>query len=217
MSTSLQINAHSSRMNQKKVLKASEQDRPDVAARRVAWIAYQSNWDPNRLVFLDETWAKTNMTRTYGRARKGTRLIAKVPHGHWKTTTFLAGIRAEGWVAPLVVDGAINGNIFLSYVEQHLAPVLKEGDVLIMDNLSSHKRCGVREAIEERGAQLLFLPPYSPDLNPIELAFSKFKWHLRSAGERTVEALWNCCGELLSKFSSDEFLNYFRHCGYRYS
>lgn len=168
-------------------------------------------------MFLDETWAKTNMTRTHGRARRGTRLVAKVPHGHWKTTTFLAGIRAGGWVAPLVVDGAINGDIFLAYVQQHLAPCLQPGDVVIMDNLSSHKRIGVREAIEERGARLQFLPPYSPDFNPIELAFSKFKRLLRTVQARTVESLWKHCGELLTQFNTGEFLNYLRHCGYRYA
>ena len=157
------------------------------------------------------------MTRPRGRSLKGTRLVAKVPHGHWQTTTFLAALRTTGLTAPLVVDGAINGEIFLAYVEQHLVPTLQEGDIVIMDNLSSHKRVGVREAIESVGARLLFLPPYSPDLNPLENAFSKFKWMLKSAKERTVESLWETCGRLLDEFQEPECRNYIRHCGYRYS
>jgi len=202
---------------EKKVLKAAEQDRPDVALARAEWSIKQVNLDPDRLVFIDETWAKTNMTRPRGRSQSGTRVIGKTPHGHWKTTTFVAALRSSGLVAPLVVDGPINGDIFLAYVRQQLVPTLHFGDVVIMDNLSSHKRVGVREAIESVGATLLYLPPYSPDFNPIELAFSKFKWLLKSAEERTVEALWETCGKLLDRFSSTECQNYFRHCGYRYS
>jgi transposase len=177
----------------------------------------QLGLDPARLVFLDETWAKTNMTRTYGRALAGQRLFAKVPHGHWKTTTFLAALRVSGLSAPLVVDGAINGAVFRAYVEQQLAPTLSAGEIVIMDNLNSHKVAGVREAIESRGAELVYLPPYSPDLNPIELVFSKLKWLLRSAGQRTVSGLWDLCGRLLDQFPASECANYFRHCGYRYS
>jgi transposase len=199
---------------EKKVLMASEQDRPDVAVRRVEWKLWQTELDSERLVFLDETWAKTNMIRPQGRSLEGTRLISKVPHGHWMTTTFLAALRTTGLTAPLVIDGPINGDLFLAYVEQHLAPTLKLGDIVIMDNLSSHKRAGVREAIESKGASLVYLPPYSPDLNPIELLFSKFKWLLRSAAERTVDALWKTCGQLLDEFSETECRNYFRHCGY---
>lgn len=201
----------------KKVVKASEQDRPDVAQERAEWMVMQAGLDPSKLVFLDETWAKTNMVRPRGRSLEGTRLIAKVPHGHWKTTTFLAALRTRGLTAPLVIDGAINGDMFLAYVEQQLVPTLSAGDVVIMDNLSSHKKAGVREAIESAGATLLYLPPYSPDLNPIELAFAKFKWLLRSAAERTVDALWAACGTLLDQFTETECRNYFRHCGYRYS
>ena len=193
---------------------ASEQDRPDVAVRRAKWKVWQAGLDPERLVFLDETWAKTNMTRPRGRSLEGTRLIAKVPHGHWKTTTFLAALRSTGLTAPLVIDGPVNGGIFLAYVEQHLVPTLKAGDIVIMDNLSSHKRAGVREAIESVGASLVYLPPYSPDFNPIELLFSKFKWLLRSVADRTIEALWQTCGKLLDEFSEPECRNYFRHCGY---
>ncbi len=195
---------------------ASEQDRPDVAVRRAEWKVWQAGLDPEQLVFLDETWAKTNMTRPRGRSLEGTRLIAKVPHGHWKTTTFLAALRSTGLTAPLVIDGPVNGDLFLAYVEQHLVPTLEPGDIVIMDNLSSHKRAGVREAIESVGASLKYLPPYSPDLNPIEQAFSKFKWLLKSAAERTVDALWETCGKLLDTFSETECRNYFRHCGYRY-
>jgi len=188
-----------------------------VALRRANWKVWQTGLDPERLVFLDETWAKTNMVRPRGRSRKGTRLLAKVPHGHWQTTTFLAALRKDGLTAPLVIDGAVNGDIFLAYVEQQLAPTLKPGDMVIMDNLSSHKKAGVREAIESVGASLVYLPPYSPDLNPIELVFSKFKWLLRSAAKRTVETLWETCGRLLDKFSESECENYFRHCGYRHT
>lgn len=156
------------------------------------------------------------MTRLRGRSLKGQRLVEPVPHGHWKTTTFVGAIRASGWIAPLVVDGAINGQIFLSWVEQHLTRELQPDDVVVMDNLSSHKIAGVRETIESAGAKLFYLPPYSPDFNPIELAFSKLKQLIRSAKERTVQALWNTCGNILEKFSESEFRNYFRHAGYRY-
>lgn len=170
--------------------------------------------DPEKLVFLDETWAKTNMTRPRGRAPRGQRLIAKVPHGHWKTTTFLAALRTRGLTAPLVVDGAINGAVFLAYVEQQLSPTLNAGDIVILDNLNSHKVKGVREAIEARGACVVYLPPYSPDFNPIELVFAKLKWLLRSQAVRSKEDLWELCGALLDHFSSAECTNYIRHCGY---
>jgi len=170
--------------------------------------------DPEKLVFLDETWAKTNMTRSRGRAPRGERLVDHVPYGHWKTTTFLAALRVKGLTAPLVVDGAINGEVFLAYVQQQLVPTLKSGDIVIMDNLSSHKVAGVREAIEAAGAHLVYLPPYSPDFNPIEQVFSKLKALLRKYGERTVDALWNRLGNLLDHFSRSECGNYFRHCGY---
>jgi transposase len=176
---------------------------------------WQAGLDPERLVFIDETWAKTNMTRPRGRSPKGTRLVAKVPHGHWKTTTFLAALRTSGLTAPLVIDGAVNGELFLAYVRQQLIPTLRTGDIVIMDNLASHKKAGVRAAIESVGATVLYLPPYSPDLNPIENAFSKFKWLLRSSAERTVTSLWKRCGELLDKITPTESRNYFRHCGYR--
>jgi len=170
--------------------------------------------DPSRLVFLDETWATTNMSPTRGRARKGERLICAVPHGHWHTTSFLCGLRSSGLVAPLVLDGAINGAAFLAYVEQFLAPTLSPSNVVVLDNLSSHKVNGVREAIEACGAALLYLLPYSPDLNPIELAFSKLKRLLRDAVERPVEALRQTIGRLLDRFSPTECASYIRHCGF---
>ncbi|MBA2113796.1 IS630 family transposase ISRm10-1 [Planctomycetes bacterium FF15] len=169
--------------------------------------------DPRRLVFIDETGVNTKMTRTYGRSRRGSRVVAKVPHGHWKTTTFLAALRDEGLTAPTVIDDPMNGDLFLAYVQQQLVPTLKPGDVVVMNNLASHKRAGVREAIETAGARLVYLPPYSPDLNPIELVFSKLKWLVRSREERTIEGLWNFLGQVLDRFTSTECLNYFRHCG----
>jgi len=199
------------------VLRASEQDRPDVAERRAEWVVRQAGLDPARLIFLDECGVKTNLARTHGRSLQGTRLVAKVPYGHWKSTTFVSGIGLRGWVAPLVIDGALNGELFRAYVEQHLAPQLHEGDVLILDNLQCHKVSGVRNALRRVGADLLHLPPYSPDFNPIEQAFSKLKRLLRTAAPRTVDALWHACGDLLAKFTSSEFQNYLAHCGYRYS
>ena len=168
-------------------------------------------------MFLDETWASTRMARTSGRAPRGERLAAVVPHGHWRITTFVGALRADGFAAPLVLDGAINGRAFLAYVRQVLAPVLRPGDVLVMDNLSSHKVAGVREAVEAAGAALLYLPPYSPDLSPIELAFSKLKRLLRSAAERTTGGLWDAIGAFLDRFSPDECRRYFAHCGYAQS
>ena len=168
-------------------------------------------------MFLDETWASTRMARTSGRAPRGARLVATVPHGRWRITTFVGALRAEGLVAPLVLDGAIDGPTFLAYVRRVLAPALRPGDVLVMDNLSSHKVAGVREAVEEAGATLLYLPPYSPDLNPIELAFSKLKHLLRSAAERTTEGLWDALGALLDRFSPDECRRYLARCGYAQS
>jgi transposase len=173
--------------------------------------------NPTRLVFLDETWATTNMARRYGRAPRGERVIASVPHGHWMTSTFVAGLREDAITAPLVIDGAMNGETFRAYIEQFLAPTLAPGDIVIMDNLPSHKVAGVREAIEARGASLIYLPPYSPDLNPIEQAFAKLKALLRKAAPRTVEALWTVIGEALSAFSPDECANYLANAGYRRS
>lgn len=166
------------------------------------------------MVFIDETWATTNMARRYGRAPKGERLRVGVPHGHWKTTTFVAGLRMTGLVAPMVLDGPINGRAFQAYVDQVLVPELKPGDIVVMDNLGSHKGADVRAAIEGVGAKLLYLPPYSPDFNPIENAFSKLKALLRKAAERTVDGLWNRIGALLPSFTPQECANYFSAAGY---
>jgi len=198
----------------KKSLHAAEQDRADVAQAREQWKAEQSALDAERLVFIDETGTSTNMARLRGRAPRGERLCAKVPHGHWKTTTFVAGLRVGAITAPCVMDGPMDGDTFRAYVEQILAPTLKPGDIVGMDNLSAHKVEGVREAIEARGAELRYLPPYSPDLNPIEQLFAKLKALLRKACERTVEGLWSRIGELLSLFSPGECANYFRNAGY---
>jgi transposase len=166
------------------------------------------------LVFIDETWASTNMARTRGRAPRGERLRAAIPHGHWKTTTFVAGLRNSGMVAPMVLDGPINGNAFQAYVDQVLVPDLRRGDIVVMDNLSSHKRPGIRAAIEAAGARLLYLPPYSPDFNPIENAFAKLKAMLRKAAERTVNGLWNAIGRIIDAFTQNECANYFAAAGY---
>lgn len=170
--------------------------------------------NPAQLVFIDETWATTNMTRQRGRCPRGERLVAAVPHGHWKTSTFVAALRTTGFTAPLVLDGAINGEAFRAYVEQFLAPTLRPGDVVIMDNLGSHKVAGIREAIEARGASLLYLPAYSPDLNPIEQSFAKLKALIRKRAARTRHALWDAIGMLLSQFAPQECANYFAQAGY---
>src|SRR5271167_2655257 len=198
----------------KKSVRAAEQDRPDVAAARTAWADDQPGLDPDRLVFIDESGISTNMARLRGRAPRGKRLVGKIPHGHWKMTTFVAALRSTALTAPCVIDGPMNGDAFLAYVEQILAPTLKSGDIVVMDNLSSHKLPAIREAIEAAGARLLYLPPYSPDFNPIEQLFAKLKAALRKAAERSVEGLWNRIGTLLDIFPPDECANYFRNSGY---
>ena len=174
----------------------------------------QPDFDPERLIFIDETWLNTKMARLRGRAVRGERLRASLPHGHWKTTTFVAGLRLTGIDAPMVLDGPINGEIFLAYVERVLVPTLRPGDIVVMDNLGSHKGAGVREAIETAGAELRFLPPYSPDLNPIEMAFSKLKALLRKAAERTRDALWSAVAVAIEAFTPLECANYFTAAGY---
>jgi transposase len=198
----------------KKTLHAAEQERLDVAEARTAWRHNQATLNPARLVFIDETWATTTMARRYGRALRGQRLVASVPHGHWKTSTFLAALRCDAIAAPCVIDGAINGETFRAYVEQFLAPTLNRRDIVVMDNLSSHKVAGVREAIEARGALLLYLPPYSPDLNPIEQLFAKLKALLRKAAARSVDALIDAVAAALAAFSQRECSNYFLAAGY---
>lgn len=185
-----------------------------MAAARERWRTAQRLLDPARLIFIDETGTSTNMARLRGRCRRGERLIGKVPHGHWKITTFVAGLRYDAITAPFVIDSPMNGAIFKAYLEQCLVPTLRTDDIVVMDNLSSHKSDEVREIIETAGATLLYLPPYSPDLNPIEMAFSKLKAHLRKAAERSVPALWDRIGAILDTFSAAECSNFFRHAGY---
>jgi transposase len=165
-------------------------------------------------VFIDETGLSTKMARLRGRAPRGERCRAGVPHGHWKTTTFTGALRLSGMTAPLVYDGAMNGTVFLAYVEQVLVKTLAPGDMVVMDNLPAHKAAGIREAIEAMGASLLYLPPYSPDFNPIENAFSKLKALLRARAERTIPALWDAVGSVLDRFTPAECANYFKAAGY---
>ena len=200
----------------KKKLHASEQDRTDIARRRTRWKAHQGRLDPRRLVFIDETWAKTNMTRRHGRCRRGARLVAKVPQGRWRTLTFLAALRHDRITAPCVIDGPINGASFRAYVEQFLAPTLSPGDVVVMDNLGSHKGKAVRRSIRAAGAKLFFLPRYSPDLNPIEQVFAKLKTLLRKTDPRTIEATWRGIGDLLGHVTPAECANYLANAGYAF-
>ena len=195
-------------------MRAAEQDRPDVAGKRRRWRVWQRFMDPARFGFLDETATTTNLTRRYGRGAADQRLVAAVPHGHWRTTTFVAGLRQAGIVAPLVLDGPMTGAAFRAYVEQSLAPALAPGDVVVLDNLAAHKLAGVREAIAAAGASILYLPPYSPDLNPIEQLFAKLKALLRKAAARTKDELWSIIGRLLDAWAATECPNYLRHCGY---
>jgi transposase len=203
----------------KKTAHASEQERPDVQAARAVWRKRQA-WlaahpeQIGRIVFIDETGINTKMARLRGRCRRGLRMVASIPHGHWKTMTFIAGLRCDGLTAPWAIDSAMNGDAFEQYIETQLAPTLKKGDVVVLDNLSAHKRDGARRAIERRGAWLLFLPPYSPDFNPIELAFSKFKAHMKRLKPRTVDELWKAAGTVCDLFKPDECLNFFAADGY---
>jgi transposase len=199
---------------QKKTAHACEQERPDILMRREAWFEDQLDLDSERLVFIDETWASTNMARRHGRCLRGERLRGGIPHGHWKTTTFIAGLTLRGMIAPFVLDGPINRDAFETYIAKVLVPELRTGDVVIMDNLSSHKGHRVQDMIEAAGAQLLYLPPYSPDFNPIENAFSKLKAMLRKAAERTVGGLWDAIGRIIDTFSPAECRNYFIAAGY---
>nr|CAI0341676.1 hypothetical protein SHINE37_80066 [Rhizobiaceae bacterium] len=182
--------------------------------RRQEWFDGQLDLDPARLVFIDETWASTNMARRYGRCARGERLRISLPHGHWKTTTFIGALTLRGFIAPFVIDRPINRIAFETYVEKVLLPELQPGDIVVMDNLSSHKGPRVREMIESIGARLEYLPPYSPDFNPIENAFSKLKTLLRKAAERSIGDLWNTIGRLLKLFTPNECQNYFAAAGY---
>ena len=185
-----------------------------MAAARAAWKAEQPSLDPARLVFIDETGASTKMARLYGRARRGRRVVGRVPWGHWKTVTFVAALRHDGLTAPFVVDCAMTGAIFAAYLRQCLVPTLKPGDIVVVDNLGAHKPDEVREIVEAAGATLRYLPSYSPDLNPIEHAFATLKSHLRKAKERTVTDLYDRIGEILDRFQPAECQNYFRSSGY---
>jgi transposase len=199
---------------QKKSAHADEQARPDVLKRREAWFEAQLDLDPSALVFIDETGASTKMARRHGRAPRGERLRASVPHGHWKTTTFVGGLRLSGMTAPMVLDGPMNSQCFLAYVEQVLVPTLRPGDIVILDNLAAHKSPAVRDAIEAVGASIRFLPPYSPDLNPIENAFAKLKALLRKAAALSVDQLWTAIAQAIDTFSPRECANYFAAAGY---
>jgi transposase len=185
-----------------------------VARRRAQWIKYQGRIAPERLVFIDETWTKTNMAPLRGWAPCGMRLTAKVPHGHWNTTTFLAALRHDRIEAPWLLEGPIDGDSFSTYVENVLVPTLRPGDIVIMDNLGSHKGKAVRQLIRSAGAKLIFLPKYSPDLNPIEQVFAKLKHLLRKAAARTLEAVCAAIAQLLQAFSPEECANYFANAGY---
>ena len=204
----------------KKTLRASEQDRPELARARAEWKQGRQpimRAQRGRLIFIDETGTTTKMTRLRGRSLKGERLNSKAPFGHWGTQTFVAGLKCDGLIAPWVVDAPMNRAIFETYVETQLAPALNPGDVVIMDNLSSHKSEQAERVIRARGAWLLFLPPYSPDLNPIEMAFSKLKSHLRATAARTIDQLWKAIGNICALFSSEECSNYFAAAGYGFN
>ncbi|WP_372088230.1 IS630 family transposase (plasmid) [Tistrella mobilis] len=198
----------------KKTAHAAEQNRADIAARREAWFDGQPDLDPEQLVFIDECGTSTRMARMYGRAPRGERCRAPVPHGHWKTTTFVGGLRLSGITAPMTLDGAMGGAAFLAYVEQVLIPTLRPGDIVVMDNLPAHKVPAVRFAIETARARLMLLPPYSPDFNPIEMAFSKIKTHLRSAAARTLPSLWDAIRDAIDAITPRDARGYFAAAGY---
>ena len=201
----------------KKTLLASETDRADVVRSRRVWRVHRQPWmcrRPQRLVFIDETGTTTKMTRLRGRARRGERLKMKAPFGHWGTQTFIAALRHDGLTAPWIIDAPMNRTIFETYVETQLAPTLKAGDMVILDNLSSHKSEKAKAILKERGAWFLFLPPYSPDLNPIEMAFAKLKAHLGKAGALTIDALWKAVGSICDLYTPEECWNYLKDAGY---
>ncbi len=205
---------HAEGLSFKKTVLPAEQDRPDIARKRARWQAHQAKIDPARLVFIDETWIKTNMAPLRGWGPRSRRLVQRTPHGHWTTQTFLAALRHDRIDAPWVVDGPINGELFTAYVRHALAPTLAKGDIVLLDNLGSHKGKAARTAIRDRGAHMLFLPPYSPDLNPIEQVFAKLKHLMREAQPRSVEATWRKAGKLLDLFSPKECANYIGNAGY---
>lgn len=193
---------------------ATERARDDVQEARALWQQWQKSCDPSKLVFLDETGASTNMARCYGRSAGGTRCTDTAPGGHWKTLSFIAGLRMDELTAPWVLDGPMTGEAFKIYLKTQLVPTLKPGDIVICDNLSAHKVAGVKEIIEAAGAKIMYLPPYSPDLNPIEQVFAKLKALLRKAAERSVEKLWQTIGKLIDLFKPQECKNYLKNSGY---
>ncbi len=199
---------------QKKTLRAAEQDRPDIKEAREQWRIHVEGLDPRRFRFIDESGAKTNMVRTHGRCPKGQRLLSSAPAGHWKTTTMLAAIGLDGVQAPFALDGAIDGDSFLVYVEKVLLPTLQGGEIVVLDNLSSHKLPRVVQLIESVGAEVWYLPPYSPDLNPIENMWSKIKQTLRSIAARTFEGLVDAIRIALQKVSVSDLIGWFSHSGY---
>jgi transposase len=196
------------------MMRAQEQDREEIAQARARWENDQRKIPAAKLVFIDETGTSTQMSRRYGRCAKKRRLIGKAPWGQWKTTTFVAALRSKGLTAVMVLDGPLNGESFRAWVQQFLLPTLRPGDVVVMDNLPAHKVTGIRQMIESCGAKLFYLPPYSPDLNPIEFAFSKLKSLLRKAAARTVHSLWKTIGNSLHAFTAEECQNSFKAAGY---
>jgi transposase len=198
----------------KKSLRAAERKRADVARARRRWVREQGLLDPARLVFIDETAVTTNMVRLNGWNARGERLVGDVPMGHWETVTFIAGFRETGIVAPMLIKGAMNGEAFVAYIEQCLAPTLKRNDIVVVDNVSFHKVAGVEEAIQARGAELRYLPQYSPEFNPIELVFHPLKTLLRKAAERTIKGLERRVGSFIRALDPSECVRYFRHAGY---
>jgi transposase len=198
----------------KKTTFAAEQDREDVAEARTRWRAQQPGMDASQLVFIDETGLNTKMASLRGWSRSGTPCVAKTPHGHWKSSTFIAALRSDGVQAPWLLDGPLDGPSFLAYLESQLLPTLREGDVVVCDNLSTHKVAGASELVASVGAKLLYLPPYSPDLNPIEKAFSKLKSHLRSLAARTFDELVEACEKALGRFTPIHCANFFKSCNY---
>ncbi len=198
----------------KKTVRPSEHERPDIVRARTAWHQHAPTWNLDQLVFLDETGVTTNLLRRYGRALPGARVYDHTPCARWQTSTFLAALRVTGLTAPAVFEGAIDGPSFLAYLDQILVPTLRPGDIVIADNLGAHKVRGVEDLLAAAGAAMWYLPPYSPDLNPIELCFAKLKAIVRAARCRSVETLWPLLGQCVPRFSPDECRNYFRHCGY---
>jgi transposase len=201
----------------KKSIRAAEQDRPDVKAQREAWRENTAGMERSRLIFIDESGAKTNMTRLYGRCFDGGRVVDSAPHGHWCTTTMISSLRLDGSTAAMVIEGATDGEVFQLYAKRFLAPTLRPGDIVVMDNLAPHKMAEVRKTIEEKGAAVWFLPPYSPDLNPIEKMWSKVKAYLRKVEARTKEALWEAIGAALKTVTPTDAIGWFGSCGYNYS